>query len=126
MARWRLSTQTLRLNQGPPSRSAGFCFSMTSVLSPAQGHFPLSVAGNFKGRKTQTFIGELLGALSALHNCGHSIRQHRLLHFVDNRGALAALVGGFPTVPDTSAVACADQLGTASLGTRVWFEYVES
>ena len=90
------------------------------------GVVPAELSRQFKERKTQIFIGELLGALSALYSCGHSIERHRLLHFVDNQGALAALIGGFSTDTDTSAVACAYQLLVATLGVRVWFEYVES
>ena len=79
------------------------------------GIVPPELSEQFKERKTQIFIGELLGAFSALHTCGPSVAGHRLVHFVDNQGALAALIGGFSTDPDTSAVACSCQLAITCL-----------
>ena len=87
---------------------------------------PEELSRQFKERKTQIFIGELLGALSALFSCQDDVRGHRLIHFVDNQGALASLIGGFSSDPDTSSVACMYQLLVAQLGCRVWFEWVES
>ena len=59
------------------------------------GIVPPELSEQFKERKTQIFIGELLAALSALHICGPAVQHHRALHFIDNQGALAALMGGF-------------------------------
>ena len=90
------------------------------------GTVPTEVAAQFKTRKNQIFIGELLGALSAVHTCRSQLHGHRLLHFVDNQGALAALISGFSSQDDCCSVACLYQLIAAEAGIRPWFEYVES
>ena len=90
------------------------------------GVVPPELSIQFRQRETQIFIGELIGALSALHSVREALFGHRVIHFVDNQGALSALIGGFSTDPDTSAIACMYQLIAASCSVRVWFEYVES
>ena len=87
---------------------------------------PDEIAHYFKERKSQIYIGEMLAALSALTTCGATLRNHRVLLFVDNQGALSTLVGGSAQDEDVAAVALLFQLGVVELGIRLWLEYVES
>ena len=87
---------------------------------------PHDLSIQLTARDTQIFIGELLAALSAVYACRHRSVNRRVLDFVENQGALAALTNGFSTNEDTSAVACSYQHLAASISARVWFEYVES
>ena len=68
----------------------------------------------------------MLGALSAIHSCSQVLAGNRLLHFVDNQGALASLIHGFSSQDDCCSLACLYQLTAAEAGVRVWLEYVES
>ena len=56
---------------------------------------PAELAAQLKTRKNQIFIGGLLGSLSSAHTCKDQLQGHRRLHFVDNQGALVALIAGF-------------------------------
>ena len=58
------------------------------------GIIPDSVQKSFKERSTQIFVGELLAALSAIHDNATVLENGRVLHFVDNQAALSTLIGG--------------------------------
>ena len=58
------------------------------------GTVPGSVACQFQDRANQIMAGELLGALLAIFTCGPRLKGCRVLHFVDNQGALASLISG--------------------------------
>ena len=68
----------------------------------------------------------MFAALSALFSVGHLLRGKRVLHFIDNIGGLAALIGGASAAEDLSAIATVFQLLVVTLGVRLWLEYVES
>ena len=90
------------------------------------GVVPSSVSRQFRARKTQILVGELLGALSGVFSCSDALRNGRLLHFVDNQPAVATLIGGKGTDPDVAAIACVYQLLLTALGVSAWLEFVES
>ena len=75
-------------------------------------------------RESQIYIGELIAALSAILSLRRLLKGRRILHFVDNQGALASLIAGVAADPDTAAIARLSQLLLASIGSSVWLEFV--
>ena len=71
-------------------------------------------------------MGEALAALSAVYCCWALLRNLRVLHFVDNQGALANLIAGSAGAMDVAGVVAWYQALTVSGNILPWFEYVES
>ena len=90
------------------------------------GIVPPKLLAQFNDRKTQIMAGEMLAALSALFSTSEYLRGRRVLHFIDNIGGLAALVGGKSSAEDLSSLATLYQMLIVTLGVRAWREYVES
>ena len=80
----------------------------------------------FDERECQIHMGEALAALSAVYSCWTSLRGLRVLHFVDNQGALANLIAGSAGSMDVAGVVGWYQILTVSGHILPWFEYVES
>ena len=54
------------------------------------------------------------------------LRGRRVIHWIDNTGAVAALVKGYAVAPDSARILHAFVALTLGLGVAVWFEYVPS
>ena len=80
----------------------------------------------FETRQTHIHICECLAALSAVHCCREDLRGLRLLHFVDNQGALANLIAGASRCRDVAAVVMWYQLICIHANVAPWLEYVET
>ena len=87
---------------------------------------PPELIAAFDQRETQIHMGESLAALSAVYCCWTYLRNLRVLHFVDNQGALANLIAGSAGAMDVAGVVAWYQVLTVSGNILPWFEYVES
>lgn len=90
------------------------------------GTVPDSLVALFEERRNQIQAGELLGALSAIYTCAERLRGLRVIHFVDNQGALASLISGSSIARDLLAIASVFQILVVAMGIRLWLEFVES
>ena len=87
---------------------------------------PRELVAAFDQRETQIHMGEALAALSAVYSCWDLLRGLKVLHFVDNQGALANLIAGSAGAMDVAGVVAWYQVLTVSGNILPWFEYVES
>ena len=75
------------------------------------------------GRPPRAGAGEVPNSIceqfDSRHPCADAHRSHRILHFVDNQGALIRLIGGSAKCDDAAAVACMYQLAIAEFDARV-------
>ena len=92
----------------------------------ASGTVPDDLLRQFKERRSQIMVGEIIAAFSAIYSCRAALAGCKILHLIDNQGALSALVGGFGSDDDVSSIACLYQILIIQLGARVWMEFVES
>ena len=79
------------------------------------------------GEKLQ-YIGQLeaLAAAAADFTCPFSLQDAYVTYYVDNQGALGALVRGCSTEPELDQLAHAMALRHRTRRLRSWFEYVPS
>ena len=54
------------------------------------------------------------------------LRRRRVIHYIDNTGAFAALVNGYSGSPDMAAIVSAFHVQLMHLGTQVFFDWVPS
>ena len=80
----------------------------------------------WKPRNQQVFIAETLAVLAASLEHKELFRGRDVIWFVDNIGALQVLIKGNSSQFDAGNVCAAAHLYWASMGTRVWFEWVAS
>ena len=80
----------------------------------------------WKPRNQQVFIAETLAVLAATLEHKELFRGRDVIWFVDNIGALQVLIKGNSSQYDAGNVCAAAHLYWASMGTRVWFEWVAS
>ncbi|CAK0825839.1 unnamed protein product [Prorocentrum cordatum] len=77
-----------------------------------RGRVPKSIRRQLLGRATNAVAFELLAAAVAVCSpCPDTLRERRVVHFVDNTAALACIVRGFSLKRDLAAIAG-----------RLWFE----
>ena len=130
-----MPARTISLNEDPelvilysdaacePSKPATYgwvAFIPGSQSRSAHGRVSPEFSEHVVHRKSQICIGEMLGAPSAIWTLRAELRGKRVLLFVDNQAALAALIGGASAAEDTAAVACLFQLLLAQCGTMAW------
>ena len=77
----------------------------------------------------KTYIGqlELLAAVSVYYSIDPAeLRDRKVIHWIDNTGALAAMVKGYAKQPDTARIVHAFSALVVRLGFCTWFEYVRT
>ena len=77
-------------------------------------------------RETQINQAEVLAAVLVPQALGSLLQGCDVLHFVDNQGALAALIKGYSPQEDCSALCAMIHLLHARTQTRCYYEHVES
>jgi len=87
---------------------------------------PQEKLATWKERDQQVFVAETLAVLATTIEHKESLRGRDVIWFVDNIGALQVLIKGNSAQFDAGNVCAAAHLLWASLGTRVWFEWVAS
>ena len=77
----------------------------------------------------KTYIGqlELLAAVSVYYSIDPSeLRDRKVIHWIDNTGALAAMVKGYARKTDCARIVHAFSALVIKLGVSTWFEYVRT
>ena len=77
----------------------------------------------------KTYIGqlELLAAVSVYYSIDPSeLRDRKVIHWIDNTGALAAMVKGYARKTDCARIVHAFSALVIRLGVSTWFEYVRT
>ena len=82
------------------------------------------VIGKFKARKQYIGQLELYAALIAYTTFKRELQGRKVIHWIDNTGALAALIKGYSSVPDSAQIVHAFHSLNLGLKCKVWFEYV--
>ena len=77
-------------------------------------------------RKQQINQTEALAVALAPFNLKQRLQDLDLIHFVDNMGALAAMIRGYSPQEDAAAIACVVHLLHAKSSIRSFYEHVES
>ena len=80
-------------------------------------------------RPGKTYIGqlELLAAVSVYYSIDPSeLRDRKVIHWIDNTGALAAMVKGYARQTDGARIVHAFSALVVRLGFSTWFEYVRT
>jgi hypothetical protein len=80
----------------------------------------------FVARKTYIGQYELLAAVCVYLSLGDKLRGRRVIHWVDNQGAVAALTKGYAQQVDSAKIVHAFHAWNSGARTSVWFEYVRS
>ena len=80
----------------------------------------------FLPRRTQINQLEALALLAVVFNLKDALRHMDLLAFIDNQGALAAVISGYSKNADAADVVCMLHLLLASADIRLWAEWVDS
>ena len=69
---------------------------------------------------------ETLAIIVAYWTLGWRLRSRPIVHWCDNTGALATVIGGGATFPGASVLTCALHMALLTLQCSVHFEYVNS
>ena len=77
-------------------------------------------------RRQQIGQVELVGAVAPYLSLPAELAGRRVIHFIDNTSALAALAKGYSGVPDSAHIVHVFHAWAAAASTSVWFEYVPS
>ena len=77
-------------------------------------------------RKQQIGQVELVGAVAPYLSLPAELAGRRVIHFIDNTSALAALAKGYSGVPDSAHIVHVFHAWAAAASASVWFEYVRS
>ena len=74
------------------------------------------------------YIGqlEILAAVVVYFSLARELRGRQVIHFIDNSSAMAALVKGYSSAPDSASLVHAFWAMAAYIEVDVWFEYVRS
>ena len=75
-------------------------------------------------RRQQIGQVELVGAIAPYLSMPGELAGRRVIHWIDNTSALAALAKGYSGVPDSAHLVHIFHAWAAAAGTSVWFEYV--
>ena len=87
---------------------------------------PESFMRGFVRRRQQIGQLEILAALVPYLSCAADLRGRRVLHWVDNTSAIAALAKGYSSAPDSARLVHAFHATAGGLGCACYFEYVRS
>lgn len=77
-------------------------------------------------KETYVTQAELIVAVALYFSLPSRLRHRRVLHYIDNTGALAALVNGYSKALDMAALVSAFHVQLMKLRTRVFFDWVPS
>lgn len=75
-------------------------------------------------RRQQIGQVELVGAVAPYLSLPQVFAGRRVIHWIDNTSALAALAKGYSGVPDSARLIHMFHAWAAAAGAAVWFEYV--
>ena len=92
----------------------------------AAGHADEAVIARFRARRTYIGQLELLAAVAAYTTFADELRGRDVIHWIDNTGALAALIKGYAREVDSARIVHAFHALGMGLRVRVWLEYVAS
>ena len=87
---------------------------------------PLSYFVNFVKRETYIGVGELVGAVGAFYTLPELFRSRKVIHFVDNAGALSHMVNGYAGQPDSARLVNAFHVAIMALEMSWYGEWVPS
>jgi hypothetical protein len=80
----------------------------------------------FVARKQQIGQVEIIGAIIAYLSVPAELVGRRIIHFVDNTSAIAAMTKGYSNMPDSARLVHTFHAWQAGAESDVWFEYVPS
>ena len=80
----------------------------------------------FKSRKQYIGQLELYAALIAYTTFKKELHGRKVVHWIDNTSALASLIKGYSSVPDSAQIVHAFHSLNLGLKCKVWFEYVNT
>ena len=80
----------------------------------------------FVYRRQQIGQLEILAALIPYLSLAPRLAGKRVIHWIDNSSAVAALSKGYSSAPDSARLVHAFHATAAGLGCACWFEYVKS
>ena len=106
----------------------------TTHLRPSRGYIAVPKRVRelwaFQRQRTLGFYDiqeiEAIGPLLVLHNWGHLLRGALWVHYIDNAGALAALVKGSSPATQTDLIVGDTWSRVAALGVLPWFDRVDT
>lgn len=78
------------------------------------------------GKKTYIGQGEIMYAVAPYTSAPDVLRDCKVLHFVDNVGALTALIKGYARAMDAGLIVNSFHAMAAGMGVDTYFEYVRS
>lgn len=87
---------------------------------------PENIMAKFVRRKQYIGQLELLAAVAAYTTFPELLRGRRVIHWIDNTSALAALIKGYSSTPDSAGIVHAFHSFNSALQSDIWFEYVAS
>ena len=92
----------------------------------AYGDASAAVLEKFMPKKQYIGQLELYAALIAYSTFKQELQGRKVIHWIDNTSALAALIKGYSRVPDSAQIVHAFHSLNLGLKCRVWFEYVNT
>ena len=92
----------------------------------ASAAVPAGLVASFARRRTYIGLYEQVAAVAVYQTLGAELAGRRVVHFVDNQGAMAGLAKGYARVADAARVVHAFHAWNAGARVSVWFEYVRS
>jgi hypothetical protein len=99
---------------------------VTGVEIYGGGTLPVEFYAYFsKDLRTYITQAELLVAVAIYYTCAPLLRR-RVVHFIDNTGALSALVHGYASKADCARMVNVYHVQAAALGAQFWGEWVPS
>ena len=87
---------------------------------------PASLVAKLRPRKQQIGPLETLGALVCYLSRPEQFRNRRVIHFMDNTGALFGMAKGYTRVVDAARMVHFFHSLCAAINAQVWFEFVPS
>ena len=87
---------------------------------------PQDLREAFVARKQQIGQVEIIGAIIAYLSVPAELVGRRIIHFIDNTSAIAAMAKGYSNMPDSARLVHTFHAWQAGAGSDVWFEYVPS
>ena len=87
---------------------------------------PPELTACFRARKQYIGLYEQVAAVAVYQTLGAELTGRRVVHFIDNQGAMAGLAKGYAREVDSARVVHAFHAWNAGARVSVWFEYVRS
>jgi hypothetical protein len=92
----------------------------------AEGNCPQALIDKFLVRTQRIGELELLAAVLAYTTFGDLLRDRKLTHWIDNTGALSAMIKGYARAADLARIVFAFAALNLGLTCSPWFEYIAS